>query len=279
MIGATMTKLSLGNVTPVTGLIPAAGRASRLPGLPGSKELLLVPAFDGSSPCTAIENSVNFLLGCGIEHQSVVIAPDKTDIPDLLAGGAAPSAQISCTTIDDSRGVPDSLSAGLTGRLESNIVLVFPDIMFEPRAAIARGVANFRESECDVLLFLVPSARGEKVDMVTADASGMVSRIDPKPGAGVSGWTWVTSAWSPVFSAYLRRYVADLARADDHSSTREHYVGDVMNAAINDGLSVRSVKFPDGSMIDIGTPDDFATAWRESGQSLPPEVAAVLRNF
>lgn len=274
-----MTKLSLGNVTPVTGLIPAAGRASRLPGLSGSKELLPVPAGSANPPCTAIENSVNFLLDCGIEHQRVVIAPDKKDISDLLGSGCALGAQISCTTIADSRGVPDSLSAGLTEHLESNVVLVFPDIMFEPRAAIAQGMAEFRESDCDVLLSLVPSARGEKVDMVIADDNGIVSRIHPKPGAGIRGWTWVTAAWSPAFSAYLQRYAADIADADERSQGREHYVGDVMNAAIDDGLSVRSARFPNGTMIDIGTPDDFAAAWRKSGQVLPPEVAALLRNF
>ena len=274
-----MTKLSLENVTHVTGLIPAAGRASRLPGISCSKELLPVPAPGNKESCPAIENSVKFLLDCGIEHQHVVIAPGKKDIPGLLGDGSSLGARISYTAISGSRGVPHSLRAGLHDIGRSNVVLVFPDIMFEPRASVARCMAGYRATECDVLLALIPSARGEKVDIVAADVNGVVTGIRPKPGAGISGWTWVAAAWSSAFSAYLQRFVDHLADPGADSQDRERYIGDVMNTAIADGLSIRAEHFRDGDMIDIGTPDDFATAWRVSGHPAPPEVAALLRSL
>ena len=274
-----MTKLSLGNVTPVTGLIPAAGRASRLPGLTCSKDLLPVPETGSDASCAAIENSVKFLRECGIEHQNVVIAPGTKDIPGLLGDGSRLGAKVFYTTIVDSRSVPDSLSAGLEGNSRSNVVLVFPDIMFEPRAAIAQSIAGFGSTECDVLLSLIPSSRGEKVDMVTVDDDGMVQGIAPKPGAGISGWTWVAAAWSPEFSAYLRQFVDKNADSAARLQGREPYVGDVINAAIDDGLLVRAERFKQGGMIDIGTPDDYASVWHQSGQALPPAVAALLRSF
>jgi glucose-1-phosphate thymidylyltransferase len=273
-----MTKLSLENANSVTGLIPAAGRASRLPGIDGSKELLPVPDPDGAGHLAAIEFGLRILLDCGIAHQHVVIAPGKTDIPDYLGNGERRGVRLSYTTIADSPSVPHSLDAAYHEVDGANVVLVFPDIMFEPRAAIASLLAKFSADECDVLLPIVPSIRGDKVDMVAADQTGRVEKITPKPGAGISGWTWVAAAWSPVFTAFLHRFLANVIEPSQHPGSAELYVGDVMNAALDSGLSIRAERIVDGESIDIGTPDEYLEVWRRCGQKPPARVRAMLRN-
>jgi glucose-1-phosphate thymidylyltransferase len=276
---ATMTKLSVLDANRVTGLIPAAGRGSRLPNLPCSKELLPVPDADDTAAHPAIEYSVRFLLDCGIEQQHVVIARGKKDIADFLGDGRQLGARISYSVITDSPGVPYSLDAAREQIGAATVILVFPDIMFEPRAEIAARLARFSARESDVLLPLVPSTRGDKVDLVSVEVDGRVTGILPKPGAGHSGFTWVAAAWSRAFTSFLHRFLRDAATKYESATSKELYVGDVLNAAIAKGLSVRAEIFAEGHAIDIGTPDDFAAIWRQSSQDTPPLAAAVLRGF
>jgi glucose-1-phosphate thymidylyltransferase len=262
-----MTKISLESGNHVIGLIPAAGRATRLGELPYSKELLPVPDRGTGSVQAgtqiAIESTARFLLECGATQQRVVIAPAKQDIPNYLGDGSELGASIAYTVVADSPGVPHSLDAAYGSIAGNDVLLVFPDILFEPRAEIAKYLSLRAQTEADVLLALVPSTRGDKVDMVSVDADGMVSKIVPKPGQGKTGWTWVAAAWSPGFSEFLHRFLNDVEAAHEHPANRELYVGDVFNAAIASGLVIGAARFADGWAIDIGTADDFAAAWQQ----------------
>jgi glucose-1-phosphate thymidylyltransferase len=208
----------------------------------------------------AIENSIRFLLECGAQQQHIVISPGKRDIPDYLGDGSQLGAGICYTTVADSPSVPHSLDAAYDKVAARDVILVFPDILFEPRVEIAAILSSRQQSGADVVLALVPSTRGDKVDMVSADADGIVSRVTPKPGAGRSGWMWVAAAWSPAFSAFLHSYISDPAQGTP--TEREIYVGDVFNAAIASGLQIRAVKAAHGRAIDIGTADDYRAAWQ-----------------
>lgn len=268
-------KLSLANANPVTGLIPAAGRGSRLPGLTMSKELLPVPASDGSGIEPAIASSIRFLLDCGILRHQVIVAPTKHDLCDYLGDGNQLGAQIRIVPVANSNSVPESLDAARDATAGRTAVLVFPDIMFEPRAEIAALFARWKPGEADALLALVPSQRGDKVDIVSIDEDGRVVDIAPKPGPGISGWTWVAAAWSPAFSDFLHRHTLSSAG----SRGRETYVGDVLNAARARGMPITGATFERGWAIDIGTPEDYESLWRQSGIGIPAEIEAILRSF
>jgi len=268
-----MTKFSLENGDSVTGLIPAAGRATRLGELPYSKELLPIPARtderDRAGIRLAIENSVRFLLECGIRRQHVIIAPAKQDIPAHLGNGEHLGASIGYTEILDSPSVPHSLDAAFDSVAGNDVVLVFPDIMFEPRAEIAKFLSAQTPADIDILLALVPSTRGDKVDMVSVADDGLVDTVVPKPGTGTCGWTWVAAAWSPRFSRFMHQFLKESGPGHAPAADSELYVADVINAAIENGLVCQAGKFADGTAIDIGTPDDFVAVWR---QGLPGDA-------
>jgi glucose-1-phosphate thymidylyltransferase len=227
--------------------------------LPFSKELLaLRPAADDpfvASPGTrvAIEDSLQVLTENGVRDAYIVIAPGKEDIPAYLETNPVCGIDVTFLCRDSSPSVPHTLSTAIPYLGDQNIILIFPDIVFHPRNAIARTVAEHAAHDADVTLGLVPSIRGDKVDIVTLDQDGNVLAITPKPGAGIHGWTWITAAWSSDFSAFLQDYTDRGARAQN----RELFVGDVMNAAMQSGLAIGGLSIPDGSALDIGTPEDL----------------------
>jgi glucose-1-phosphate thymidylyltransferase len=247
----------------VIGLIPAAGLGSRLGRLPCSKELLPVrmPDTDAGSGrgMTAIDNAVGALVASDITCQYVILRPGKWDIPAYLGDGSRLGAALSYLVAESSQSVPESLNIAYPYVRSYDVVLVFPDILFTPRGAISDVVERRRAETADVMIALVPTTRGDKVDLVSRDESGRVLRIMPKPGAGRHGWTWVTASWTPRFSEFLDAFV----RAGDRAALagREAYVGDVLNAAIDAGFVVRSLEYAEGDAIDIGTPEDLQRAW------------------
>ena len=144
----------------------------------------------------------------------------------------------------------------------SDVVLVFPDIIFRPHDAIRNIVSCRERTGADVALALVPSDRGEKVDLVSVKDTGEVLEIRSKPGSGHAGWTWVAAAWGRKFTEFLHEFVGRHGHSACSDTGGELYVADVLNDAIRQGLAVDSVKFGDGHALDIGTADDLELSWR-----------------
>lgn len=247
------------------GLIPAAGKGSRLGRLPFSKELLPIGfagvAGPGRGVLVAIENAIASLVENGVTRQHVIIAPGKWDIPAYLGDGSQLEASISYLIADASPSVPHSLDVAHRFVESCEVVLIFPDIVFQPRDAISELVTHRARSGADVALALVPSDRGDKVDIVSCNSAGDVMEIIAKPGADISGWTWVAANWNSKFTAFLHAHLRQTGRPDQPRSQQELYVADILTAAISAGFTVQAVKFPDGDAIDIGTPDDLSRAW------------------
>ncbi len=72
--------------------------------------------------------------------------------------------------------------------------------------------------------------------------------------------------WTPRFSAYLTDFLKEgdngTADATVQLLPEELSVGDVVQAALDDGLAVEGVVFEQGGYVDIGTPDDLDEARR-----------------
>jgi len=247
------------------GLIPAAGIGSRLGRLPFSKELLPLQTSDsdtaaGAVQC-AIENAVNVLVKNDISRQFVILRPGKWDIPAYLVNGSHLQADIAYLLADASPSVPVSLDAAYSFVRTSEVVLVFPDIVFRPVDAIEETIGLRLARDAHVALALVPSTRGDKVDIVSVSDSADVLEIRAKPGKGENGWTWVAAAWDATFTQFLHDFLANGAAGDRGPDHGELQVADVLNAAIRAGLSICAARFPDGDAIDVGTISDLAEVW------------------
>jgi len=159
----------------------------------------------------------------------------------------------------------DQAYAFVAGR---RIALGFPDILFEPADAYGRLLAHQERSGADVVLGLFPAQTPEKMDMVETDSRGRVREIHIKPRATALRLTWIIAVWTPAFTRFMHTYLAEIldeVRAGGYphrERPREPYVGDVLRAAIRQGMVVETLRFEQGWCLDIGTPEDLDRAQR-----------------
>ncbi len=245
-------------------LIPAAGSGSRLGKLPFSKELLPLrplandPFVAAPGTPVAIEDSLQLLRENGVREAYIIVAQGKGDIAAYLEKTPVSGITVKFLCRESSPSVPHTLCTAIPHLAGRNAVLIFPDIVFHPRNIVERTIAEHLAHGVDVTLGLVPSTRGDKVDIVSCNRDGRVLNIRPKPGAGVSGWTWITATWSGRFSEFMTHHTNRRHRVNK----RELYVGDVLNAAIQSGLSIGSMPIPQGAALDFGTTDDLKSLGR-----------------
>lgn len=149
------------------------------------------------------------------------------------------------------------------------MVFGFPDIIFQPEYAFVQLLAWQAATDADIVLGLLLAHELEKLDMVDLDDESRIRQIVIKPRQTHLRYTWIIAVWTPVFTQFMHEYLAAVEgvnKQDDAGSNapkqRELFVGDVIQAAIYDDLRVETVLFPDGTYLDIGTPDDLVKAVR-----------------
>jgi glucose-1-phosphate thymidylyltransferase len=137
------------------------------------------------------------------------------------------------------------------------VALGFPDILFSPADSYARLKDKIETTDADVVLGVFPANKPEKTDMVEIDTDNHVLNIIIKPKQTELKLTWGIAVWKPVFSRYLHDY---LFRQQRKKTDPELHIGHVMQAAINDGMTVVAEMVSDQAYLDIGTPDDLSRA-------------------
>jgi glucose-1-phosphate thymidylyltransferase len=146
------------------------------------------------------------------------------------------------------------------------IALGFPDMIFYPDDAFVKLLVKQVETGSDIVLGLFPACQPHKTDMVEMDEGGRVRMIHIKPERTQLFYAWEIAVWTPAFTRFMHEYVLSLQekyRMNKQGAPGERdelHVGDVIQAAIDNGMSVDSVLFQDGSCLDIGTPEDLMMA-------------------
>jgi len=80
---------------------------------------------------------------------------------------------------------------------------------------------------------------------------------------------WAIAIWTPKFTQFMHDYLKAIARQHISASGSliaprpELPIGDVIQAAIEQGFRVEAEVFENGSYLDIGTPENLAKAIRE----------------
>ncbi len=238
-------------------LVPAAGFATRLGALPRSKELLPAGWQRGQAvgptdkPLTG--HLFDRLARGGIRRALVVTREEKRDIPERLGDGAEWGLEIEVLDIGPTASTVETLDAAYDRVRGAQVALGYPDIVFRPTDAY-RHVARARARlDADVALGLFPSDQPEKSDMVDLAPDGEVRRLVIKQRDRGLPYTWSIAVWTPRFTDYLHDFAADRS-----AGSRELYVGDVIQSALDDGLSVVAHPFEDGASTDLGTPEALA---------------------
>jgi NDP-sugar pyrophosphorylase family protein len=215
----------------VVGVVPAAGHASRLQPLVGSKEMVRVAGRP------VIDHLVARMRAAGADEIRVVTRPDKGDlIAHLRAQGLA-------TVLARPPTAAASTAAGLEGLGPDDAVLIgYPDTVWEPVDGFARMLDALRPPALAALgLFRTPDAA--RSDAVVVDDAGLVREIVVKSPSPPSDLIYGCAA--------VRRHVLEgLAHAGELG---------VHLAPLCRAGRVRGVALL-GDFLDIGTPDALARA-------------------
>ena len=189
---------------PIVGLIPAAGKATRLHGVGGSKELQRVRApIDGGEPTPVAQYLLQAMAEAGVERAYVVLRAGKWDIPSHFAlATPAPAFPLAYLVTRGTSSIPASLDLAYPWVRGATVVTGFPDSCFAPLDAVRRAVERHRRGRAAVTLALFPSDRPEKTDMVEIEGERVVG-LRVKPGPCALDYTFGAAVWGPEFTRFL----------------------------------------------------------------------------
>ena len=241
----------------VIGLVPMAGRATRLAPLPFSKELYpVVPSHRASNPRPRVISQ--FLLermrSAVIRKAFLVIRGGKWDIPAYYNDGAALlDMHLAYVMAHLPYGPPFSLDAAFPFVSESTVAMGFPDILFGPGDVFRHLLRRHAGTEADLVLGLFRLPDSVVDDRVELDEEGRVRRYFLNQALSHLPYSWVAAVWGPRFTRFMHEHLREQLR-NAEAPAQELNMGHVVGAAVDAGLVVQSVAFPDGRFLDIGTP-------------------------
>ena len=248
----------------IIGIIPCAGKGTRLGILPFSKELFPLgeKKYEGRViPKVACDYLIDHMVGAGIEDIHFILRKGKWDIPNYYGGGLMHGFKSYYHIADYTYGVPFSINQAFPIFENKIVVLGFPDILFKPENAFNRLLEVFhRNDEIDIVLGVMPVLRPEKWDMVELDNKQNVKRLIIKSINGKKmQYGWTIAAWKPRFSRFLNNRITSVLKEKTKTEFEksEIYFGHIIMEAINKGLTVKGVIFENGKCLDIGTPGDL----------------------
>lgn len=230
------------------GIVPAAGRGSRIQPLAFSKELLPVGSrLDNGidRPCAVSEYLVERLILGGADKICFVISPGKSDILEYF-GDHYDVAQLAYVVQPQPSGLCDAVFRASTVAGDREDVLVgLPDTVWFPKAALAA----LPDVELSFLLF--PVEHPEFFDAVVLDGE-RVCEIQVKQPNARSNWIWGAFRMS---AAGFR----DLQLLWKQRGCQDEYFGTLVNAYLAAGGRGIGIKAGE-SYVDVGTLNGYRAA-------------------
>ncbi len=231
------------------GIIPAAGRGSRIQPLAFSKELLPVGSRLENGverPCAVSEYLVERMIRGGADKICFVISPGKSDILGYYGGGYGEAA-IAYVVQPQASGLCDAIFRAIPLVQPGEPVIVgLPDTVWFPETALA-------ELPDDVLSFLLfPVDKPEFFDAVVLSERGDVLEIrvkQPDPG---SNWIWGAFRMPGRVLHELHALWRERLCADE-------FIGTLVNAYLAGGGRAVGVK-AGTSYVDVGTLGGYRSA-------------------
>lgn len=231
------------------GIIPAAGKGTRIQPLAFSKELLPIGSQvhgDTERPKAVSEYLAERMILAGADKLCMVVSPDKADL--LCYYGRRPLAAAMCYVVQpEPLGLCDALFGALPLIAPHEQVLVgLPDTIWFPES----GFELLPDGELSFLLFEVD--RPHLFDAVLVDGAGRVREIQVKSPAPATPWVW--GAFK--LTGHTLRRLHALWRERDRA---DQYVGTLVNAYLAAGNQALGI--PRGQeYVDVGTIDGYRRA-------------------
>jgi glucose-1-phosphate thymidylyltransferase len=253
------------------GIIPAAGRGTRMRPLGFSKELLPVGSriSEGKEcPLAVSEYLLQRMLLGGADKLCFVISSTKSDILEYF-GGSYEGAEVVYAVQPEANGLCDAIFRAAPFVASGDDILIgLPDTIWYPEAAYRDVPA------CGLGFILFPVERPEFFDAVVLEGEQRVREIQVKRANPDSHWVWGAIKVSARVFEELRQLWFVRNREDE-------YLGTLVNAYIERGGKADGFKIGT-SYSDVGTPSGYRQASealkRAAGEpgSAPPEERLEL---
>lgn len=264
------------------GVLPAAGRGSRLGPIPSSKEIMPLgfvreqaegDTQNGWKPFTTMEAHLQAFREAGIQKVVVILGHNKFDIMEYLGGGARYGLSISYVFQDELRGMPFALDLAQPWSLGATTVFTMPDTLIEPSDATARLVRSHEHADADLSLGLFETDNPAKFGMVELDSDNRIVRFVDKPHTTDLHLMWGLAVWSPKFASFMHDRLVNTPLSDN-----ETVLSDIFDEALQAGMHVQGVELNGCAYNDIGTPEEFQRvvgnlARRTASESVEAELA------
>ncbi|MFD2515310.1 NDP-sugar synthase [Pontibacter locisalis] len=250
--------------TSIVGLIPAAGLGSRLQPLPCSKELFPIgfgmdPESQEQRPKVVSSYLIEHMQRAGAEQVYFILRKGKWDIPAYFGDGSALGVNLAYLIMGLPYGTPFSLDQAYSFVKEKLVIFGFPDILVSEPNAYARLLAKQAETKADVVLGIFEAESPEKWDVVDLQSNGSINSVYSKPHQVKLPFAWAFACWTPAFTAFMHAYLQQMQESIS-TSGKELSIGQVIQAAITNGLKVKSLQFSKGICLDVGTAEDLRKA-------------------
>jgi len=230
------------------GIVPAAGRGSRIQPLAFSKELLPVGSRSDKGmdrPCAVSEYLIERLILGGADKICFVISPGKSDILEYF-GDRYDSAELAYVVQPQASGLCDAVFRASTVVGSHEDVLVgLPDTVWFPKTALSAL------PDADLSFLLFPVEHPEFFDAVVLDGE-RVREIQVKQPGAESNWIWGAFRMS---AAGFR----DLHLLWKQRGCQDEYFGTLVNGYLQAGGRGIGVKSGE-SYVDVGTLNGYRTA-------------------
>ena len=219
-------------------LIPAAGQATRMRGLPK----FLLPIDENYT--TLLENHINNLRNTLGNDNPILIAIR----PDLLP--IVRSLNIDAKNLTFIEMVTSTMNETILNLADTSdsqhFLLIMPDTYFLGMQPYAHLESN--PELCDLAIWKIRDEQRGKLGEVEVDENNFLSSIVDKNPNTMFDYSW----GSLTFSRKLFKYVK---KEDPH-------IGYSVSSALNDKQQI-STKFVDGKYFDCGTPQEYIDLVRE----------------
>jgi len=252
----------------VIGVVPAAGRGTRLAPYPLPKELFPIGyqiiEIEGKyqkRPKVVSQYLIEAFSIAKINRLFIIIGPGKLEIIEYYRNGESFNIPIAYLFQSEAKGMPyaiDLITPWIKG--DETILLGMPDTIFEPRDAFIKILAAHQKWNADLTLGLFRTDFPQKYGMVDIDNEfNIVEHID-KPQYSHLKWMWGIACWGPRFMTLIHETLEEKGAKISSQKGREVVFGDLIDIALSAGMRIKGLPFEDGTYIDIGTYEDIRKA-------------------
>jgi len=249
----------------IVGIIPAAGKGTRLSPFPCPKELFpvgyqdyIVNGLSQKRPKVISQYLIENIVNSGAESLLFILGEDKYDIMRYYSDGSRFNVNVAYLFQEKLWGMPYALNLAKNWVNDADVLFGMPDTIIEPQDAFQQLYDFHQASFSDLTLGLFQTDNPSKFGMVDVDAMGNVKFIIDKPKNTELIYMWGCACWSSSFTKLIDEYLSS------HSYNGiEIVLGDIFSYAIKKGLTVKGMKFNSGQFIDIGTVDELDSALKK----------------